>query len=156
VASLGNRAFNKKEIANRYGALANEYLKAAIAANDVCARQRPDLTAPPAAFLLAHSIEISGKGYLLLRGESENNVKKHGHSIVSIASRCAVLLLEQEKYMEVDFVALSTLSDLHESTDLRYGDTREVRFLGSFDEYKSIAEEFLRLLARNINDGEKE
>jgi hypothetical protein len=103
---------------------AREYFDAAIAADDVLG-MRPGyeiVAPPPVMFLVAHSIELALKSYLLHKGASIDELKnKLSHKLTA----CWNAAKEQdiENYLNLSSDELKTLKligDLHSSTELRY------------------------------------
>lgn len=102
---------------------AREYFDAAVAADDVLG-MRPgyEIVAPaPVLFLVAHSIELTLKAYLLYKGKSSEDIKKLSHKLKDCWDEAKSEAVEDHVTLTTDEIELLDLiNDLHVSTELRY------------------------------------
>ena len=102
---------------------AREYFDAALAADDVIGRRKGYETSapPPVMFLVAHSIELALKAYLLDCGLTLEKVTSIGHNLITCWSEADKRDLGQHVSLTgVDFEVLNLINTLHVSTELRY------------------------------------
>jgi hypothetical protein len=102
---------------------ARDYFEAAIAADDILG-MRPgyEIVAPaPVMFLVAHSIELALKAYLLFKGQSLDDLKKLSHKLNDCWEAAKKEDIENHVKLEKDEIeVLNLIHDLHVSTELRY------------------------------------
>ncbi|TKB08403.1 hypothetical protein [Desulforhopalus sp. IMCC35007] len=102
---------------------AREYFEAAIAADDVIG-MRPGyefVAPPPVMFLVAHSIELAIKSYILFKGKSLNDITKLSHKLNDCWDAAKKENIEVHvKLSDDDIDVLNLINDLHVSTELRY------------------------------------
>lgn len=105
------------------------------------------LAAPrPAMLLMAFSIELSLKSFLLSKGHEETDVRKHGHDLVSAWNCCAECgATDVVALSEKEFHLLEVISDLHSNLCLRYRKPSELGKLPVFGPFESISRKFLDL-----------
>lgn len=102
---------------------AREYYDSALAAdNAIGDRKGYEVVAPPPVmFLVAHSIELALKAYLLYSGKTLKDLKDVGHNLQNCwekAIQCGIT--EHVSLTDEDLGILGLISDLHLSTELRY------------------------------------
>jgi hypothetical protein len=102
---------------------ARDYFDAAIAADDVLGiRPGYEIVAPaPVMFLVAHSIELALKAYIMFTGKSLDDIKKLSHKLIDCweaakKENIEALVTLSDNEIEV----LNLINDLHVSTELRY------------------------------------
>jgi hypothetical protein len=124
---------------------AREYFDSAIAVDEhLGQRQGYEFVAPmPAMFLIAHSIELALKSYLLWSGCSLRRLRSLGHNL----EECWKKALEQgvDKHVtlsDVDLEILKLIGELHSSTELRYIETGFKTF-PMFGPLEDLAEKIL-------------
>ena len=102
---------------------ARDYFDSALAADDVLGtREGYEIHAPmPVMFLVAHSIELIIKAYLLHVGMSLDDMKKISHNLLACWEVAVENGIEQHFNLTNDEIdILNIISDLHKSTELRY------------------------------------
>lgn len=102
---------------------AREYLEAALAADEAIGH-RPGYEAiapPPVMFLVAHSMELALKAYLLYSGMPLKQVVALGHDLI-VAWQYALdnNVTVHIELTEEDIDILKLINSLHISTELRY------------------------------------
>ncbi len=102
---------------------ARDYFDAAVAADDVLG-MRPgyEIVAPvPVMFLVAHSIELSLKAYLLFKGKSLSDIKKLSHKLNDCWDEAKIYAVEDHVTLTTDEIdVLNLIHNLHASTELKY------------------------------------
>ena len=106
---------------------AQEYYDAALAADDVLGmREGYEIIAPPPVmFLVAHSIELALKSYLIHIGMPLGEIRRYlGHDLVKCWGTAKKHGIEDHVTLaKVDLEVLGLINDLHISTQLRYIET---------------------------------
>lgn len=100
-----------------------EYYQAAIAADDVLGKKpRYEIVAPtPVMFLVAHSIELILKAYLLNVGLTLGDLRKLSHGLEGCWNEAVERGIQKSVSLsETDISVLRLISRLHASTELRY------------------------------------
>lgn len=106
-----------------YAKYSHLYYEAAIGADDRIGKLPGyEFHAPmPVMFLVAHSIELSLKSYLLYVGVPQEKVRRLRHNLIRIWKLCVKNKIENHVFLEKDEVdILRIISKLHSSTELRY------------------------------------
>jgi hypothetical protein len=110
---------------------AKEFLEAALAADDKMGNKKGhEIFAPiPVMYLVAHSIELSLKSYLLHKGVTLEKLKQIGHDLEKCYRKAKELGLDSHiKLNSDDESVLSVLSKLHSKKQLNYIVTGEKEF----------------------------
>lgn len=129
-----------------------EFRKAALATDDKLGMEDGyEIVAPvPVMYLVAHSIELSIKAYLLHKGQTLRQLRKVGHDICKALKKAKELGIGQVvEITEIEMGALQVLNDLYSKKELNYIVTGFKKF-PMFGPLQELSEKLLQGVADEI------